>query len=89
VPTSFEAFEGTIRDTFARLVDEGALAPRPDVDAPAVPQDLEAAKKAGKARARPTLPYPTHGARRGQLRLPALLARRGGGGRALDLGQAC
>ena len=48
VPTSFEAFEGTIRDTFARMVAEGAITPRPDVDAPSVPQDLEAAKKAGK-----------------------------------------
>ncbi len=48
VPTSFEAFEGTIRDTFARMVAEGAVAPRPDVEAPSVPQDLEAAKKEGK-----------------------------------------
>ena len=48
VPTSFEAFEGTIRDTFARMVKEGAITPCPDVDAPSVPQDLEAAKKAGK-----------------------------------------
>ena len=60
MPTSFEAFEGTIRDTFARLVAEGALEPRPDVEAPSVPQSLEAAVKAGKVCLPATLVKPTY-----------------------------
>lgn len=48
VPTSFEDFEPTIAATYKRLVEEGALVPQPDQAALALPQDLAAAKKAGK-----------------------------------------
>lgn len=48
VPKSFEDFEGAIRAVFEGLVKEGTVTPRPDVAAPTVPLDLEAAKKAGK-----------------------------------------
>jgi hypothetical protein len=48
VPDSFEALEGAIKATYDRLVAEGVLVPQPDVPAPDVPMDLEAAKKAGK-----------------------------------------
>ena len=48
VPDSFEAFEGAIKATYDKLVAEGTLVPQPDVPAPSVPMDLEAAKKAGK-----------------------------------------
>ena len=48
VQDSFEAFEGAIKATYDKLVAEGTLVPQPDVPAPSVPMDLEAAKKAGK-----------------------------------------
>ena len=51
VPDSFEAFEGAIKATYDKLVAEGTLVPQPDVPAPSVPMDLEAAKKAGKVTA--------------------------------------
>ncbi len=50
VPDSFEALEGAVKQTYDKLVAEGILVPQPDVPAPSVPLDLEAAKKAGKAR---------------------------------------
>lgn len=49
VPDSFEAFEGTIKETYDGLVADGKLVPQPDTPAPSVPLDLEVAKKAGKA----------------------------------------
>eukprot|EP00850_Spirogloea_muscicola_P010535 SM000062S19921 [mRNA] locus=s62:372932:375051:- [translate_table: standard] len=54
VPTSFEGFEGAIRDTFEKLVEEGKVVPAPDMKPPQVPEDLQHAIKAGKVRA------PTH-----------------------------
>lgn len=48
VPQSFEEFEAAIRTVYEGLVKEGSLTPRPDVAAPAVPMDLDAASKAGK-----------------------------------------
>lgn len=48
VPDSFEGFEGAIAKTFKGLVDAGKLTPQPNVLPPTIPQDLEAAKKAGK-----------------------------------------
>lgn len=48
VPDSFEAFEGAIKVTYEKLMADGILVPRPDIPAPDVPLDLEAAKKAGK-----------------------------------------
>ncbi len=49
VPDSFEALEGAVKQTYDKLVADGVLVPQPDVPAPSVPLDLEAAKKAGKA----------------------------------------
>jgi ATP citrate (pro-S)-lyase len=53
VPDSFEALEGAVKQTYDKLVADGVLVPQPDVPAPSVPLDLEAAKKAGKARPAP------------------------------------
>ena len=53
VPDSFEAFEGAIKKTYEKLVEEGTIKPQPDVPAPSIPMDLEAAKKAGKVRHSP------------------------------------
>ena len=48
VPESFEGFESAIKEVYQGLVQDGTIIPQADVAAPAVPQDLEAAKKAGK-----------------------------------------
>ena len=48
MPESFEGFEGAIKQTYDRLVQEGVIQPQQDSEVRAVPQDLEAAKKAGK-----------------------------------------
>ena len=50
VPGSFEGLEGAIRGVYKGLVDDGTIVPREEVSAPAMPLDLEAAKKAGKVR---------------------------------------
>ena len=50
MPDSFEDFEGAIAKTFKRLVDDKIIVPQPNVEAAAIPLDLEAAKKAGKVR---------------------------------------
>eukprot|EP00884_Botryococcus_braunii_P007180 jgi/Botrbrau1/16463/Bobra.0142s0058.1 len=50
VPDSFEELESAIKETYERLVKEGVIVPQPDVPAPSVPLDLEAAKKQGKVR---------------------------------------
>ena len=50
VPESFEGFEGIIKTTYDQLVEEGQIQPQPESEVRAVPQDLEAAKKAGKVR---------------------------------------
>ncbi|URD83821.1 nodal modulator [Musa troglodytarum] len=54
VPTSYEAFETAIKETFEKLVEEGKIAPVPDVEPPQIPEDLKYAIKSGKVRA------PTH-----------------------------
>ncbi len=52
VPDSFEGYEAAIRQTYGRLVEEGVIVPAEDVVVPGIPQDLEAAMKAGKVGAR-------------------------------------
>ncbi|RWW67914.1 hypothetical protein BHE74_00024608, partial [Ensete ventricosum] len=54
VPTSYEAFETAIKETFEKLVEEGKIAPVPEVEPPQIPEDLKSAIKSGKVRA------PTH-----------------------------
>ncbi|KAG9457837.1 hypothetical protein H6P81_002345 [Aristolochia fimbriata] len=54
VPTSFEAFEDAIKETFEKLVDEGKISPVSEVKPPQIPEDLNFALKSGKVRA------PTH-----------------------------
>ena len=54
VPTSFEDFESAINSVFLELKEQGVVGEIVEVPPPAVPMDLEAAKKAGKVRA------PTH-----------------------------
>ena len=48
VPESFEGLEGTIGRVYQQLVADGVITPRPEPTPPSVPQDLSAAKKAGK-----------------------------------------
>lgn len=55
VPDSFEGFEGIIKTTYDQLVEEGQIQPQPESEVRAVPQDLEAAKKAGKVRVPTTI----------------------------------
>lgn len=50
VPESFEGLEGTIARVYQQLVADGVIVPRPEPTPPSVPQDLAAAKKAGKVR---------------------------------------
>ena len=52
VPESFEGLGDTIAGVYQRLVSDGVITPRPEPTPPSVPQDLAAAKKAGKARIR-------------------------------------
>ena len=52
MPDSFEGLEGAIRKAYDGLVADGTIQPREEVAAPAVPMDLEAAKKAGKVKSR-------------------------------------
>ncbi|THU69024.1 hypothetical protein C4D60_Mb08t09990 [Musa balbisiana] len=54
VPTSYEAFETAIKETFEKLVEEGKIAPVSEVKPPQIPEDLKSAIKSGKVRA------PTH-----------------------------
>ncbi|VAI78778.1 unnamed protein product [Triticum turgidum subsp. durum] len=54
VPTSFEALESVIKETFEKLVEEGNIPPVPEVTPPLIPEDLNTAIKSGKVRA------PTH-----------------------------
>ncbi|KAM3213124.1 hypothetical protein ACQJBY_065872 [Aegilops geniculata] len=54
VPTSFEALESVIKETFEKLVEEGNIPPVPEVTPPPIPEDLNIAIKSGKVRA------PTH-----------------------------
>ncbi|AAG50997.1 putative ATP citrate synthase [Arabidopsis thaliana] len=54
VPTSFEALEVAIKETFDKLVEEGKVSPIKEVTPPQIPEDLSSAIKSGKVRA------PTH-----------------------------
>ncbi|KAK6138951.1 hypothetical protein DH2020_027308 [Rehmannia glutinosa] len=54
VPTSFEAFEGAIKETFDKLAEAGKISPVKEVIPPQIPEDLNTAIKSGKVRA------PTH-----------------------------
>ena len=50
VPESFEGLGDTIAGVYQGLVGDGVITPRPEPTPPSMPQDLSAAKKAGKAR---------------------------------------
>uniref|UniRef100_A0A803Q4S2 ATP citrate synthase n=1 Tax=Cannabis sativa TaxID=3483 RepID=A0A803Q4S2_CANSA len=54
VPTSFEAFEAVIKETFEKLAEEGKISPVKEIKPPQIPEDLNTAIKSGKVRA------PTH-----------------------------
>ncbi|XP_030539955.1 ATP-citrate synthase beta chain protein 2 [Rhodamnia argentea] len=54
VPTSYEALETAIKETFEKLVEEGKISPVKEVTPPQIPEDLNTAIKSGKVRA------PTH-----------------------------
>ncbi len=50
VPSSFEDFDKVIKNTFDKLVAEGKLIPKPDIEAPPVPMDYAQALKEGRVR---------------------------------------
>jgi len=50
VPSSFEDFDKVIKETYDRMVAEGKLTPKPDVEAPPIPMDYAQALKEGKIR---------------------------------------
>ncbi|XWS08488.1 hypothetical protein CRYUN_Cryun40dG0006700 [Craigia yunnanensis] len=54
VPTSYEAFEAAVKETFEKLVEEGKITPVKEIKPPQIPEDLNSAIKSGKVRA------PTH-----------------------------
>uniref|UniRef100_I1L0Q8 ATP citrate synthase n=1 Tax=Glycine max TaxID=3847 RepID=I1L0Q8_SOYBN len=54
VPTSYEAFEVSIKETFDKLVEDGKITPIKEITPPPIPEDLSTAIKSGKVRA------PTH-----------------------------
>ncbi|KAF9677214.1 hypothetical protein SADUNF_Sadunf08G0084700 [Salix dunnii] len=54
VPTSYEAFETSIKETFEKLVEEGKISSVKEFMPPQIPEDLNIAIKSGKVRA------PTH-----------------------------
>lgn len=47
VPDSFDSFDAKIKETFDRLVEEGALIPQPDVEPPQPPVDYAVALRQG------------------------------------------
>jgi len=53
VPDSFEDFDKKIKETYEKLVKEGKLVPKPDVEPPKIPIDYKVALKEGIIR-RPT-----------------------------------
>ncbi len=53
VPNSFDDFDARIKETYDRLVQQGKLTPRPDVEPPKIPVDYKAALRQGMIR-RPT-----------------------------------
>ncbi|KAL8130233.1 hypothetical protein V2J09_019388 [Rumex salicifolius] len=54
IPTSYEAFESAIKETFGKLVEDGKITPVKEFSPPTIPEDLNTAIKSGKVRA------PTH-----------------------------
>ncbi|CAL9037961.1 unnamed protein product [Musa banksii] len=40
-PTSYEAFETAIKETFEKLVEEGKISPVSEVNPPQIPEDLK------------------------------------------------
>ncbi|KAJ1380588.1 Succinyl-CoA synthetase-like [Sesbania bispinosa] len=54
VPTSYEAFEAAIKETFDILVEEGKITPVKEIKPSPIPEDLNSAIKSGKVRS------PTH-----------------------------
>ncbi|XP_047179026.1 ATP-citrate synthase beta chain protein 1-like isoform X3 [Vigna umbellata] len=54
VPTSYEAFEAAIKETYDKLVGEGKITPIKEFTPPPIPEDLNIAIKSGKVRS------PTH-----------------------------
>ncbi|MCH96074.1 ATP-citrate synthase beta chain protein 1-like, partial [Trifolium medium] len=54
VPTSYEAFETSIKETFDKLIEDGKITPVKEFTPPQIPEDLSFAIKSGKVRA------PTH-----------------------------
>ncbi|CAL8991124.1 unnamed protein product [Prunus brigantina] len=54
VPTSYEALETAIKETFEKLVEQGKITPVKEFKPPQIPEDLNSAIKSGKVRA------PTH-----------------------------
>lgn len=54
VPTSYEALEDAIKETFEKLVEEGKITPVTEVRPPQIPEDLNIASKSGRVCA------PTH-----------------------------
>ncbi|XP_039062326.1 ATP-citrate synthase beta chain protein 2-like [Hibiscus syriacus] len=51
VPTSYEAFEAAIKETFEKLVEQWKITPVKEVKPPQIPEDLNTAIKSGKVRA--------------------------------------
>ena len=47
VPDSFEDFDKKIKETYEKLVEEGKLVPKPDVEPPRIPIDYKVALKEG------------------------------------------
>ncbi|GKC20853.1 ATP-citrate synthase beta chain protein 2 [Tanacetum coccineum] len=54
VPTSYEAFESSIKETFVKLSEDGKITSVKEIIPPQIPEDLNSAIKSGKVRA------PTH-----------------------------
>ncbi|KAE8722397.1 hypothetical protein F3Y22_tig00014064pilonHSYRG00099 [Hibiscus syriacus] len=50
VPTSYEAFEAAIKETFEKLVEQWKITPVKEVKPPQIPEDLNTAIKSGKVR---------------------------------------
>nr|GEW72532.1 ATP-citrate synthase beta chain protein 2 [Tanacetum cinerariifolium] len=48
VPTSYEAFETSIKEAFAKLADEGKISPIEEITPPQIPGDLNTTIKSGK-----------------------------------------
>ncbi|KAL4572470.1 hypothetical protein LXL04_019247 [Taraxacum kok-saghyz] len=69
VPTSFESFETSIKETYEKLAEEGKIAPVKEITPPQIPDDLNSAIKSGKVRA------PTHNSHRKGGKRSSLVSR--------------